>query len=82
MQNMWVFKKFIYINTIFFFLGKSFNLWHSLLMIILYHQTKTPISFLCRQGLNHRSLIQLSETLPIKLTGTHINTNIYIYAKI
>ena len=41
-------------------------------MIILYHQTKTPISFWCRWELNPRSLIQPSETLPVKLTGTHI----------
>ena len=37
-----------------------------------YHQTKTPIGFLCRQGLNPESLIQLSETLPVELTGTHL----------
>ena len=29
-----------------------------LLMIALYHQTKTPVGFKCRQGLNPRSLIQ------------------------
>ena len=38
----------------------------------LYHQTKTPISFWCRRGLNSRSLIQPSETLPVELTGTHM----------
>ena len=37
-----------------------------------FHQTKTPISFWCRQGLNSRSPIQPSETLPIELTETHI----------
>ena len=52
---------------IFFFLRKSFNLWHPLLMITLYHQTKIPISFLCRRGLNLRSLIHPSETLPVEL---------------
>ena len=26
---------------------------------------------MCIQGLNHRSLIQPSETLPVELTGTH-----------
>ena len=57
---------------LFFFL-ESFNLWRPLLMIALYHQTKTPISFLCRRGLNLRSLIQSLETLPVKLTGTHID---------
>ena len=40
-------------------------------MIAFYHQTKTPISFWCRQGLNPRSLIQPSETLPVELIGTH-----------
>ena len=40
-------------------------------MIALYHQIKTPISFWYRRGLNRRSLIQPSETLPVKLTGTH-----------
>ena len=41
-------------------------------MIDLYHQTKIPISFWCRQGLNPKSLIQPSETLPIELTRTHL----------
>ena len=59
----------------FFFFGESFNLWCSLLMIALYHQTKTPISFWCRQGLNPRSLIQPSETLPVELTETHKDNN-------
>ena len=49
----------------FYFFLKSFNLWCSLLMITLYHQTKTFIDFWCRRGLNSRSLIQhSSETLP------------------
>ena len=61
-------------NNIFFF-RESFNLWHSLLMITLYHQTKIPISFWCRRGLNPRSLIQPSETLLVELTGTHKNYN-------
>ena len=58
-----------------FFFRESFNLWHPLLMIALYHQTKIPISFWCRRGLNHRSLIQPSETLLVELTGTHKNYN-------
>ena len=29
------------------------------------------ISFWCRRGLNSRSLIQLSETLPVELIRTH-----------
>ena len=36
-----------------------------------YRQTKTSIDFLCTQGLNFRSLIQLYETLLVELTGTH-----------
>ena len=60
------------ISKIFFF-KESFNLWRLLLIIALYHQTKTPISFWCRRGLNPKSLIQPSETLLIKLTGTHIH---------
>ena len=58
------------IPTIFFFL-ESFNLWRPLLVIAIYHQTKTLISFWCRQRLNPKSLIQPSETLPIELTWTH-----------
>ena len=37
------------------------------LMTSASHQTKTPVSFWCRQELNLRSLIQLSETLPVEL---------------
>ena len=33
------------------FLRESFNLWRPLLMIAHYHQTKTPISFWCRRGI-------------------------------
>ena len=48
-------------------------------MIALYHQTKTPINFWCRQGLNPRSLIQPSETLPVELTGAYyLDENIKI----
>ena len=43
------------------FFSKNFNLWRPFLMITLYHQTI----------LNSRSLIQLSETLLVKLTETH-----------
>jgi len=35
----------------FFFLRESFNLWRPLLMIALYYQIRTPISFLCRRRL-------------------------------
>ena len=55
----------------FFFFRESFNLWCPLLIIALYYQTKIPISFWCKRGLNPRSLIQPSETLPVELTGTH-----------
>ena len=40
-------------------------------MIAFCHQTKTPISFWCRRGLNPKSLIQPSETLPVELVRTH-----------
>ena len=65
---------YIYIY-LFFFFRESFNLWCLFLMIVYYHQTKTSISFWW--GLNLRSLIQLSETLPIELTGTHMD-NIFL----
>ena len=68
---------FISLNYFFFnFFLESFNLQRPLLMIALYHQTKTPISFWYRWGLNPRSLIQPSEILPIKLTRTHISLNV------
>ena len=56
-----------------FFLSflESYNLWRLLLMIALYRQTKTPINFWYRQGLNPRSLIQPSNTLLVELTETH-----------
>ena len=41
-------------------------------MVVLYHQIKTPISIWCRRGLNPRSLIQPSKTLPVELTGSHM----------
>ena len=56
---------------LFFFFRESFNLWRPLLMIAIYHQTKTPISFWCRQVLNPKSLIQSLETLAVELLGTH-----------
>ena len=66
------FKKLIklYVNATLFFI-ESFNLWHPLLIIVLYHQTKTLISFWCWRGLNLRSLIQSLQTLSIELTRTH-----------
>ena len=62
-----IFKKFFFL--------RSFNLWRPLLIIALYYQTKISINFWCRRGLNLRSLIQSSETLPVKLTWTHIFFN-------
>ena len=50
---------------IIFFL-KSFNLWYPLLMIALYHQTKTPIDFQCRQRLNPKSIADDSSYSTIK----------------
>ena len=40
-------------------------------MIVFYHQVKILISFWCKQRLNLKSLIQLSETLQVELTETH-----------
>ena len=53
-------------SKFFFFLREFHNLWHLLLIIALYYQTKTPISFLCKWGrtpdpiFNHRKFYQLS----------------------
>ena len=62
----------VYINqpydSFFFFFEREFQYMSSW---ALYHQTKTPINFWCKRRLNLRSLIQLSKTLPIELTGTH-----------
>ena len=62
---------------------ESFNLWHPLLMIAFYHQTKIPISFWCRRKLNSKSLIQLSLGLEWKLYFnfwyTYVSFVIYIY---
>ena len=40
-------------------------------MISFYNQTKTPIGFLYKRGLNPRSLIQPLETLPVMLIKAH-----------
>ena len=47
-------------------------------MIVFYHQTKISIGFWCSRGLNLKSLIQLSETLPVELTRTHNYLYFYI----
>ena len=60
-------KKFRCTNT----MGVFGYLWCPLLMITLYHQIKTPISFWCRRGLNPRSLIQALDILPVDLPRTH-----------
>ena len=66
---IWVIFGGFYFYFLFFL--ENFNLWRLLLMIVFYHQTKTPIGFWCKRRLNPRSLTQPSETLPIELTGTH-----------
>ena len=40
-------------------------------MIVFYYQTKTPIDFWYRWGLNPKFFIQSLETLLIELTETH-----------
>ena len=64
------------VNSFFFFF-ECFKLQRPYLMIALYHQTKTPISFWCRRGLNPKSLIQPSETLLIDNSLVNFDT-IYI----
>ena len=39
------------------------------------------ISFWCRQRLSPKSLIQLSETLPVDLIGTHQKTSIFFFLR-
>ena len=41
-------------------------------MVTLYYQIKIQNNFWCKRGLNSKSLIQSSETLPIELTRTHV----------
>ena len=50
-------------------------------MIVLYYYIKTPISFWYRQGLNPRSLIQPSKTLPVELTGITCKEVAYVCSK-
>ena len=50
-------------------------------MIIFYHQTKTPISFLVYAEIESKFFIQSLETLLIEINGTHetfdyFNTNV------
>ena len=54
--------------TIFFFFKRVLTLWRPFL-IHFYHQIKTPIGFWYK---NHRSLIQLSVILLVKLTRTDV----------
>ena len=51
---------------------QNFNLWRTLLVIDFFIYIKTPIDFLYKWGLNLRSLIQLSNSLSVELTGTNI----------
>ena len=69
------------LTKLFFEREREFQLMALLLMIIFYHQTKTPISFWYRRGLNLRSLIQPLETLPVELIGTHLRHYILIVFK-
>ena len=46
-------------------------MWRLLLMIVIYHQTKTSIDFWYKQELNPRFFIQQQKTLLIELIGTH-----------
>ena len=64
-----------------FFFFREFQPMGSASNDTLYHQTKTPIGFWCKQGLNFRSLIQPSETLPVKIIGIHILSNIKCHFK-
>ena len=41
-------------------------------MIDFYHQFKISIGFWCRQKLNFKSLIQLSDTLLVELIRIHV----------
>ena len=90
--HLFVFKNSYFINnsntyyltwtyfSIFFFLYIKFQF-----MVSAYdgcahfHQTKTPIGFLCRWRLNLKFLIQQSKTLPVELSGTHIYFSILIF---
>ena len=53
-----------------FIFSKSIST-NGIMIIVFYHQTKTPIGFWCRRELNPRSLIQLSEILSVELIKTH-----------
>ena len=47
-------------------------------MVVFYHQTKTPIGFLCRCELNLRSLIQPLKTLSVKLIRIYKQCKPYV----
>ena len=47
LMNSNKFRKVTFIRDSNYFL-ESFNLWYPLLIITLYHQTKTPINFWCK----------------------------------
>ena len=55
-----------------------------IIRLVLYHQTKTPINFWCRQKLNPKFLIQPSKTLSVELTETnehlfYLNNHFYTF---
>ena len=69
------------IDSFFFFLRK-FQHRTSALDDALYHQTKTPIGFWYRRGLNSISLIQPLETLSVELTGKPTHGLFFFIGKI
>ena len=60
----------------FFFFRESFNLWRSLLMITLYHQTKIPISFWYRQELNTNQFFFFLNNVSLYLYSYHTSIHI------
>ena len=48
------------------------------MIIALYYQTKIPISFWCRRGLNPRSLIQPSKTLPVQVLSSLFSFQVFL----
>ena len=70
------FFRVLFFTFFFFFFFERVLYFASALEDALYYQTKSSIDFLCRRGLNLRSLIQPSETLLVKLIGTHFKNTI------
>ena len=71
-NNRSLFFFFVFVFCFLFFFQKEFYpMSFASNDCFFYHQIKTPFDFICRRGLNFRSLIQLLETLPVELTGIH-----------